>query len=334
MTVKYVATRVAIFFLVIWTTATINFVMPRLAPGDPVQAMLGRMAEQGQVVEGGGELVKEYRELFGLDDRIIVQYGKYLWNLVNFNMGYSLAHFPARVIEIILDGLPYTLGLLSISAFLQFSLGIVLGALFVWPRAPKVVDIIAPFFFAISPIPYYLFAMFLIYFFAYTLHVLPHSGAFTIGRVYSGFSLAQAWDLVRHSILPAFSIILSGMGGWALGMRGMMITVLGEDFLTLARAKGLRDSWIFLRYAMRNAMLPQFTGLAISMGFIVSGSSIVELMFTYPGVGYKLYQSIVNADYTVMQGITFFIVVSVATAVLIIDLLYPVLDPRITYERR
>ena len=235
---------------------------------------------------------------------------------------------------LILDGLPYTLGLLGVAAFLQFSLGILLGALFVWPRAPKIVGFIAPLFFAISPIPYYLLAMFLIYLMAYTLHVLPHSGAVSIGQIYQGFSLAYVWDLLRHSILPGLSIVLSGMGGWALGMRGMTITVLGEDFLTLARAKGLREGWIFTRYAMRNAMLPQFTGLAISMGFIVSGSSIVELMFTYPGVGYKLYQSIVNADYTVMQGITFFIVVSVATAVLIIDLLYPVLDPRITYERR
>ncbi len=334
MTVRYILTRVAIFFLVIWTTATINFVMPRLAPGDPMAAMLGRMQEQGQVIEGGGEIIEEYRKLFGLDDPILVQYGKYLWNLVNFNMGYSLAHFPAKVIDIILDGLPYTIGLLGISVFLQFTLGIILGALFVWPRAPKIIDYIAPFFFAISPIPYYLFAMFLIYFFAYTLKVLPHSGVVSIGRIYDGFSLAYIGDIIYHSILPGLSIVLAGMGGRALGMRGMMITVLGEDFLMLARAKGLRDAWIFTRYAMRNAMLPQFTGLAISMGFIVSGSSIVELMFTYPGVGYKLYQSIVNADYTVMQGITFFIIVSVATAVLIIDLLYPVLDPRITYERR
>ncbi len=334
MTVRYVVTRVAIFFLVIWTTATINFVVPRLAPGDPMSAMLGRMQEQGQVIEGGGQIVQEYRTLFGLDDPILVQYGKYLWNLAHFNMGYSLANFPARVMDLILDGLPYTLGLLGVAAFLQFSLGILLGALFVWPRAPKIVGFIAPLFFAISPIPYYLLAMFLIYLMAYTLHVLPHSGAVSIGQIYQGFSLAYVGDLLRHSILPGLSIVLSGMGGWALGMRGMMITVLGEDFLTLARAKGLREGWIFTRYAMRNAMLPQFTGLAISMGFIVSGSSIVELMFTYPGVGYKLYQSIVNADYTVMQGITFFIVVSVATAVLIIDLLYPVLDPRITYERR
>jgi peptide/nickel transport system permease protein len=155
-----------------------------------------------------------------------------------------------------------------------------------------------------------------------------------VGRVTSGFDLRHVWDLIYHSILPALSIIIAGIGGWALGMRGMMVTVLGEDYLTLAEAKGLRDRHIFLRYALRNAMLPQFTGLAISLGFIVSGATIVEYLFSYPGMGYQLYRSITSNDYPVIQGITFFLVLAVATAIFVIDLLYPWLDPRITYTRK
>jgi peptide/nickel transport system permease protein len=335
MTISYALRRFGIFLLIIWVTATINFVTPRLAPGDPVQAMLGRMQAQGAVVENGAAIVEGFRKEFGLDQPLYVQYLKYLWALVHFDMGYSLARFPGTVMDIIGTAIPYTLGLLSVSTVLTFSVGILSGALLVWRGTARAAKALISIFMMLAPIPYYLLAMVLMFLLSFTLHIFPNSGVVSAGRLWQGgFDVGYILDLLYHATLPALSIIIAGLGGWALGMRGMMVTVLGEDYLTLAEAKGLRERRIFMRYAVRNAMLPQFTGLAISLGFIVSGATIVELIFTFPGMGYQLYQAIISSDYPVIQGITFFLVLSVATAILVIDLIYPLLDPRITYARR
>jgi len=335
MTIGYVLKRLGVFVLIVWITATINFVVPRLAPGDPIQAMLGRMEEQGAKVENSAALIAEYRALFGLDDPLWLQYLKYLAATGRLQMGYSLTQFPATVWEIVRDALPYTLGLLTVTTLVAFSLGVVSGALLVWRGTPRSARVLIPILMVIAPIPYYLLAMLLLFTLAFTLKLFPHSGTVAIGRLASeGFDLAYAADVVYHSLLPAFSIILSSIGGWALGMRGMMVTVQGEDYLTLAEAKGLPGRRVFLRYALRNAMLPQFTGLAISLGHVVSGATLVELIFGYPGLGYRLFQAITSGDYNVMQGITFMLVLNVAIAILIIDLLYPLLDPRISYARR
>ncbi len=335
MTREYVIRRIGIFLLTIWLTSTINFIIPRLAPGDPIQAIIGQMQEQGAIIEGSASIIRAYRERFGLDDSIFVQYVKYLGRLIQFDLGYSINHFPTTVAEIISYGLPYSVLLLLISTIITFLLGILLGALLGWRGTPGALKAFISVLVMLAPIPYYLLAMILIFTLAFGLGIFPHSGIVSIGRVHQGgLDIGYILDGIYHSILPALSIILAGVGGWALGMRGMMITVLGEDYLTLAEAKGLRNPRIFFRYAVRNAMLPQFTGLAISLGFIVSGATIVELLFSYPGLGYMLYQAIVNNDFPVIQGITFMIVLSVATAILVIDLLYPKLDPRISYMRR
>jgi peptide/nickel transport system permease protein len=335
MTILYVLRRFGIFLLIIWVTATINFVTPRLAPGDPVQAMLGRMQAQGAVVENGAVIVEGFRKEFGLDEPLYVQYLKYLWAMLHFDLGYSLAAFPGTVMDIIGNAIPYTLGLLSVSTVLTFSVGILSGALLVWRGTSRAAKALISIFMMLAPIPYYLLAMILMFLLSFTLHVFPNSGVVSMGRLpQGGFDVGYILDVLYHGTLPALSIIIAGMGGWALGMRGMMVTVLGEDYLTLAEAKGLKERRIFMRYAVRNAMLPQFTGLAISLGFIVSGATIVELIFTWPGMGYQLYQAIISSDYPVIQGITFFLVLSVATAILMIDLIYPLLDPRITYARR
>lgn len=335
MTIQYVLRRLGIFVLIIWATATINFVIPRLAPGDPVSAMLGTMSEQGATIENSAVIIEGFRKRFGLDDPIYIQYLKYLWAMARLDMGYSLAHFPAKVTDIIGTAAPYTLGLLSVTTVITFTLGILAGALLVWRGTAKAAKALISLFMFIAPIPYYLLAMVLMFLLSFTLHIFPHSGVASVGRIAGeGFDLGYALDILYHSTLPALSIIIGGIGGWALGMRGMMVSVLGEDYLVLAEAKGLKERRIFMRYAVRNAMLPQFTGLAISLGFIVSGATLVEYIFTYPGMGYQLNRAIQSSDYPVIQGITFFLVLSVATAILIIDLIYPKLDPRITYGRR
>jgi peptide/nickel transport system permease protein len=335
MNLQYLLRRLGIFVLIIWVASTLNFIIPRLAPGDPIGAILGQMQVQGATVANSAEIIATFRERFGLDDPLYVQYFKYLWALVRFDLGYSIAYFPARVTDIVRNSLPYTIGLLTVTTIITFGFGVLAGALLVWRSTPRVARFVISFLMILAPIPYFLLAIILVSVLSFSLGIFPSSGVVSVGRMpRAGFDMGYWLDVFYHSMLPALSIIVAGVGGWILGMRGMMVTVLGEDYLTLAEAKGLRERRIFFAYAMRNAMLPQFTALAISLGYVVSGATIVELIFSYPGMGYRLFQAINTSDYPVIQGITFFLVVSIAVAILVIDLIYPLLDPRITYERR
>ena len=335
MSLRYVLRRVGIFILIIWVASTLNFIIPRLAPGDPMAALIGQMEEQGATVENSAELIGMFRERFGLDEPVFIQYLKYLWALARFDLGFSIRFFPATVTEIVANALPYTIGLLTVSTLITFVLGILAGALLVWHTTPRSARMVITFFMMLAPIPYYLLAIIFVSVLAFSLGWFPYSGVVSVGRLPGeGLDIGYVLDVIYHSTLPALSIIIAGIGGWVLGMRGMMVTVLGEDYLTLAEAKGLRDRRIFLFYAIRNAILPQFTALAITLGYVVSGATIVELIFSYPGMGLRLFEAINGNDFPVIQGITFFLVVSIAVAILVIDLIYPRLDPRITYTKK
>jgi peptide/nickel transport system permease protein len=192
---------------------------------------------------------------------------------------------------------------------------------------------ILPFTMTFTSIPAFMLGILVIYVFAFGLHWFPFSGAFAM-NLDRGFNWPFIKSVIHHGTLPALAIVITTMGFWALGMRGMMITTAGEDYMILAQAKGLHGSRIFWMYGVRNAILPQVTALALSLGAIAGGAVIVEYIFTYPGMGYLLYDGIVNGDYAMIQGIVFFLIVGVAFAVLVIDLLYPLIDPRITYQER
>jgi peptide/nickel transport system permease protein len=267
-----------------------------------------------------------------LNDPIYVQYFKYLYNSATFNTGYSLAFFPSRVDDMIARSLPWTIGLLSTALVLSFILGNAIGALLAWRRTPKLLRLLLPISLTFTSIPAYMIGIMLLFFFAFKLDWFPYAGNFARG-------LAPGWDwtfissVIKHATLPALSIILVSMGSWALGMRGMMITTDGEDYMILADAKGLTPSRIFWRYGIRNAILPQVTAFGVALGTLAGGSVLVEIIFTYPGVGHLLYQGILNSDFTLIQGIVFYVIVGVSLAVLLLDLTYPLIDPRITYHR-
>jgi peptide/nickel transport system permease protein len=250
--------------------------------------------------------------------------------MATFDFGPSIARFPTSVNGMIWNALPWTLVLVTVSTLIAFVLGNLFGALLAWPRSPKWVHALAPFMLTLSAIPFYLLALALIYLFAFKWRFFPLGGGYDIGTT-PGWNLDFFQQAVKHSILPALSIILASMGFWALGMRAMMVTVQGEDYVTLAEAKGLRPRRIFYHYAFRNALLPQVTALALAMGQVVSGVVLVEVVFGYPGVGGLLFQSIRTFDYTVIYGLTFLVIVAIGIATLILDLLLPKLDPRITY---
>jgi peptide/nickel transport system permease protein len=333
LTPKYVLRRLGMCLLTIWLGSTIIFIIPRLAPGDPVAAMVSRLTAQAGYVENSGQMIEAWRARFGLDGPIWVQYISYLRSVLTFDLGFSLASFPSRVDDMVAQALPWTIGLLTIATAISFVLGNLIGALMAWRRVPNWFRSLLPVTLTFTSIPFFMFGILLIYVFAFGLRWFPPSGAFAS-------SLTQGWNwpfiasLLRHGTLPAMAIVVTSMGFWALGMRGMMITNDGEDYMILAEAKGLRPYHVFWFYGMRNSILPQVTALALSLGSIAGGATLVEYIFAYPGMGYLLYLGIVNSDYTLIQGIVFIIIVATATAVFILDLLYPLIDPRITYGNK
>jgi len=332
MSLKYAVRRIGAFLLTIVLAATLNFVIPRLTPQDPIVTLLGRMASRGLIVEGGEQIIEMYRQRFGLDRPLYVQYLNYMSNLLlHGDLGYSLSYFPAKAESVILRAVPWTVGLLTVITLITFVIGNILGALAAWPKVPKSFKYLIYLFMPLSAMPYYLLAMILLYLFAVMLRLFPLGGSFTVGGV-RGLNWSTIVDLLHHATLPALSIILAVAGFWVLSMRGTMTMVLGEDFLIYARAKGLHEWRVFARYAMRNALLPQVTALAIDLSKVVSGQVLVEVIFNFPGVGWVLYNALRTADYFVIQGVVMFVIVSVALATLIIDLIYPLLDPRIKYE--
>jgi len=240
-TIKYILQRVGMFFLTVWLGATIIFIIPRLAPGDPISAMITQMQGSGQFIENSAEMIEAWRARFGLDDPMPVQYVRFLWNSIRFDLGYSLRFFPTTVEELIARNMPWTLRLLIVATFISVLGGNAVGALLGWRRTPRLVRSLLPLTLTFSSVPPFMMALGLIYIFAFGLDWFPVSGA--IGR---GMGTVWQWDweyiksAIHHAVLPVLSIFVTGMGGWALGMRGMMITTDGEDYMILAQAKGLR----------------------------------------------------------------------------------------------
>jgi peptide/nickel transport system permease protein len=333
VTLGYIARRIGVFLLIIIIAVSINFIMPRLRSTNPIEERLYRMAGQGGIYGSQiEELIKIYNQKFGLDQPLYVQYANYWGDLLRGDLGQSLAFYPQTALEMILRAAPWTIGLLIVSTMLAFVLGTGFGALMAWPGTSRIALWLSPLFMTLSAIPYYLLGMLFIYVVAMGWRLLPIGGAYSAGVNFK-LDWATILDIGRHAILPAGSIVLSGIGSWALGMRAMMKTTLGEDYLRMAEASGLRPRTIFMQYALRNALLPQVTSLAISVSLIMSGAVLVEVIFGYPGVGNLLFTAIAQNDYFLIQGIALFIILSIGVVMLALDLIYPLIDPRIKYRQ-
>ena len=328
---SYIFKRFLSFVVVVWVAASVNFIVPRIAPGDPIGAMVGRMSAAGENIENSAELIQTYREKFNLDGNLWGQYVSYLTSAVRFGFGISITSFPRPVSDIILDALPYTLMIVATSLLISFTLGTLLGAIIVWFKMNRLGRGLVASLLLLGSLPYYLLAIILLLVFSVSLQWFPTAGSRSLGTS-SELTVANVLDVLRHAALPIGSIILASAGGWLIGMRSMVITVTKSDYLTLAQAKGLSQLRIFYHYVIRNAVLPQVTNLAIAVGGIVGGAILVEIIFSYPGLGTHLLRAMNNQDFTVIQGMTYTLVFSSASAAFIVDLLYPSLDPRITYE--
>src|SRR5579859_404120 len=335
MRLDYLVRRLILFFVVVWVAATINFVLPRLSGGNAIRSQLTQQAAQGGYAQSNIDaMVAEYDKDFGLDKPLYEQYAIYLWNISHLDFGFSMASYPMRVSTLMAGALPWTLALLGLSTAIAFLLGSFFGALMAWPRTPRfLVNVLLPPFLTLSAVPYYMLGLVLLWLFAFQVRWFPIFGAYTPGTI-PNWSDFEFWkDVGWHMVLPALSIVLSALGFWALGMRAMMVTVQSDDFVQFAEAKGLRGRTLFVRYAGRNALLPQITALGLTIGQIMSGALLVEIVFSYPGIGGVLYHSIRSYDFFAIQGIVFGVIVSITLATLVLDLIYPKIDPRISYTK-
>jgi peptide/nickel transport system permease protein len=296
-----------------------------------MMVVLLRMSQLG-TYQGSQVLIQEYKLMFGLDADYGTQFVSYIREVFKGNLGYSINYFPSTVSTLIMAALPWTIFLLAASTIISWMLGTLSGTVLGWKGKESRVGtfIFAPIAWVMRTIPYYMLALIMVYVFAFTLGWFPISGAYQVGTATGyNFSLSGILQLLWYVSLPALTIIISSLGGWYLSMRAMIMTVKGEDFMLMAEAKGLSERTILWSYGFRNALIPQVTSLALNLGNIMSGAMLTEIIFNYPGLGFRLYFAIISADYPVIQGITLLITISVCVATFIIDLIYPLLDPRI-----
>nr|WP_197977531.1 ABC transporter permease [Plantibacter sp. CFBP 8798] len=315
------------FYLVaLWAALTLNFLIPRLLPGNPVDILLAKLQQRGGIVTP--DTRKAYELLLGGDssDPLPLQYWNYLVNVFRGDLGVSVSYFPTPVTEVISTSLPWTIVLVGISTVLATIIGVSLGAIVGW-KPGTWLDSLVPATTLLAAVPYFWLALILVYVFATTLKLFPFQGGYDV-VLDPGFSWEFIASAVQYGFLPALTIVIASLGGWLLGMRNMMVSTLSEDYILTAQAKGLSQGRILRNYAARNAVLPSVAGFAISLGFVVSGSIVTEQVFSYPGIGSKLLSAVTNNDYALMQGIFLYITLAVLGANLIVDLFYGLIDPR------
>ncbi len=321
---QYILRRLGFYALAAWVSLTLNFLIPRLMPGDPASAIFARMRGQLQP-----EQIQAMREAYGLVEAPLhIQYYQYVTNMLQGNLGISISNFPAPVTSVMATGLLWTL-LLGITALLvSFILGNILGILSAWRRGTLVDTMLPPILIFVGSFPFFWLALVALYFLGFELGWFPLRHAYS-DRLTPSWSWTFVASVLYHLVLPAGAIVVVSIGGWLLGMRNTMINILGEDYITMAEAKALSQRRIMFNYAARNALLPNITAFGMALGFVLGGQIIVETVFSYPGLGYQLTKAVSNLDYPLMQGLFLMITLAVLGANLIIDLLYVRLDPRV-----
>lgn len=326
---RYFTRKVGFYLLALWGAVTLNFFLPRFIPGNPVEVLLARMTESGNPPPGEYKVLSSVLGIGG--GNLFDQYWHYLRQLSRLNLGVSITEFPTPVTHILAQTLPWTIILVGTATVIAFLVGTTLGALAGWRRS-RFLNNLLPVTTFLTATPYFWLALVFLYVFGVVLHYLPLNGGYD-PTLNIGWSSSFIVSAIQHSVLPGATIVLAQLGGWMLSMRNMTLTTLSEDYVWAAEAKGIRSQRVLLGYAARNAILPSVTGFAISLGFVVSGSIIMEIVFSYPGIGYTLLQAVQNDDYALMQGIFLVICLVVLGANFMVDMLYGFIDPRTRQAR-
>jgi peptide/nickel transport system permease protein len=331
---RYLIPRLFQYILVIWLGVTVVFLIPRLTPNDPVMRVIGELRGRGSTLEPGAMdgIIRDLTEMYGLGGSWLEQYGAFWGRLFRGDFGVSFFQFPTRVNQLIGTALPWTLGLLLSTTAVSWILGNIIGGLagyYSRKSWSRILDTIAM---VIRPLPYYIFAFALLLIFASLIfRWFPISGGASMGALPS-FTPEYIQDVLWHSFLPAFSLSILGGAVQFQTMKLIVQNINAENYVQYAKLSGVTEDRIVGKYVIRNALLPQITGLALSLGQIFSGALITEIVFTYPGLGSLLFSAIVNGDYNLIMGITLFSIVGITTAILIVDLTYPLFDPRVRYN--
>jgi peptide/nickel transport system permease protein len=323
--VRYLIRKILFYLAAVWAAITLNFLLPRLVPGNPVDVILARTQQTAPLPP---EARAALNLQFGVtNDPLWLQYWHYLNNLVHGQFGISVTYYPYPVSTIVRHALPWTVMLVGLATVIAVSLGLLLGAVTGWRRGTWLDGVLpASTFFA--AIPYFWLGLVLVYVFGSLLKWFPLSGGYDDQATVIGVNGPFLGSALYHGVLPAATIVISSVAGWMLGMRNMMVSTVGEDYVLTAEAKGLRPHRVMFAYAARNAVLPSIAGFAISLGFVVSGSLITEIVFSYPGLGYTLLQAVTNVDYPLAQAIFLVISLTVLAANFVVDMLYGLIDPR------
>jgi peptide/nickel transport system permease protein len=330
---RYLIPRLLQYVLVTVLGITVVFAIPRLLPGDPVERMVAAMQQRSANLDPAAaeKMIRTLREMYGLNEGVVQQYFTFWKRLANADFGPSLFVFPTPVTQLIRQALPWTAALLLITTLLGWAIGNLLGGLAGYYPNSRGFRILDGAVMLIRPIPYYVFALTLLIAFSYLLPIFPLSGGYTVGTRIT-FSWGTIRDILAHAFLPALSLTLLGMAATFQTMRLIIRGVTEEDYVRYAKIGAVKDRTIFAKYGMRNAILPQITGLALSLGGIFGGALITEMVFGYPGLGYLLYRAIVNVDYNLLMGITTISIIAITTSILVVDLVYPLFDPRIRFR--
>src|SRR5260221_5626553 len=319
--------------MAIWRDSTIVLCVPRIAGRSRVRDGCAELARSGGFSPADmDKIIASYSAKFGLDKPLWQQYTDYMAGIARFDLGVSYNKYPKTVMGLIMDSLPWTIVLLLVTTVLSFVIGNLLGAIAAWPRSPQWVRTMATPFILLQGVPPILMAVLLLFFVAFKLKLAPLGGAYSSGLIPDWSSPTFIWDVVRHQLLPALALLFGSVGGWTLSMRGMGITIQGEDYVNFAEHKGLSGYTIFKDYYLRNALLPQVTGLALALGSVVSSAIIIESQFGLPGLGRVLDMAIRSNDFLVIYGVVLFVTIAVATLMVMMEFVYPLLDPRIRNE--
>jgi peptide/nickel transport system permease protein len=318
---RFLTRRLGLFLVTLWAALTVNFIIPRVMPGNEAQAVLGTFRNVNPAALHALEVQ------FGVNvhQSILVSYFEYIRNCLTGQFGVTAEGVP--VMHEIMSKLPWTLGLVGVTTVLAFVIGTVAGAASAWRRGGRLDAILPPSLFIVSTIPVFFVGLLLIYAFSVKLNWLPLGGNYSIGATPS-LSPSFTWDVLKHAIMPALSLVIVTAGLWVYSMRNNMITTIAEDYVKTGRAKGLSTRRIKYDYAARNAILPNLTGFAMQLGYVLGGAIVIEYLFSYPGLGYLFYTASTDHDLPLMQGLFLFYTLAVLICVLIADLLTAVLDPR------
>lgn len=325
ITLKYVCKRLLSALFTLWVALTFNFLLPRMMGGDPAEYLASQNAM------GSAEYAQQIREQFGLDKGLLEQYVRYLGGLIRGDLGISYTNFPISVTDIIVQAMPWTLLIVLTSTLLSFLIAWIVGTLAALKKGSLFDNTVVGVSFYIQSVPYFLVAMLLVMGLGYYLNWFPMGHAMTPGADLGGFRVLVK-NIAYHAFLPVLSLVIVSLAGRMIMMRSNILQVFSEDYIVLAQAKGLRRRKILTKYALRNALLPSFTGLMLSLGQAVGGAIATEMIFSYPGIGLTIMNAVLSHDYPLVQGCFAIIALSVVTLNFLADLIYPLIDPRVSLE--